>query len=125
MSFQGSLGTLELPEVLGLLAGTAKSGELHVTGNRTAGLAQVAAVQGRVWFDGGRLVAGETDMVDALVALLRLVEGTFTFRPGPAPNSRLSVEGRRRARRRAGPSRGMARGRAGGPVSRGVARAQP
>jgi len=41
MSFQGSLSTLDLPEVLGILAGTAKSGELYVAGNRTAGMAQM------------------------------------------------------------------------------------
>ena len=44
MSFQGSLSTLDLPEVLGILAGTAKSGELYVAGNRTAGMAQMPAV---------------------------------------------------------------------------------
>jgi hypothetical protein len=74
--------------VLGILSGTGKSGELYVAGNRTAGMAQMPAVQGRLWFDDGRLasadVAGESDLVDALVELLRVVEGTFTFRPGPA-----------------------------------------
>jgi len=96
VSFQGSLGTLDLPEVLRLLACTAKSGELRVSGNRTAGLAQVPAVQGGMWFDCGSLAvdgeAGETGLVDALVELLRLVEGTFTFRPGPAPDGRSSVD---------------------------------
>ena len=79
---------MDLPEVLSILAGTAKSGELHVSGNRTAGLAQMPAVQGRLSFDAGRLasadVAGEADLVDALVELLRVVEGTFMFRPGQA-----------------------------------------
>jgi Domain of unknown function (DUF4388) len=92
MSFQGSLSTLDLPEVLGILAGTAKSGELYVAGNRTAGMAQMPAVQGRLWFDDGRVasadVGGESDLVDALVELLRVVEGTFTFRPGAAPRVR-------------------------------------
>jgi hypothetical protein len=87
---------LDLPEVLGLLAATAKSGELRVAGNRAAGLAQMPAVQGRLWFDAGRLasadVAGEADLVDALVELLRVVEGTFTFRPGPALSSRAVTE---------------------------------
>jgi hypothetical protein len=96
MSFQGSLSTLDLPEVLGLLAGTAKSGELYVAGNRTAGMAQMPAVQGRLWFDTGRLatadVGGESDLVDALVELLRVVEGTFTFRPGPVLSSRAPAE---------------------------------
>jgi hypothetical protein len=96
VSLQGSLSTFELPEVLGLLVCTAKSGELSVAGNRTAGLAQMPAVQGRLRFDAGRLagadVAGEADLVDALVELLRVVEGTFTFRPGPVLGTRGSTE---------------------------------
>jgi len=96
MSFQGSLSTLDLPEVLGILAGTAKSGELYVAGNRTAGMAQMPAVQGRLWFDAGRLasadVGGESDLVDALVELLRVVEGSFTFRPGPPVSTRAPAE---------------------------------
>jgi len=96
VSLQGSLSTLGLPEVLGLLVGTAQSGELSVAGNRTAGLARMPAVQGHLWFDAGRLasadVAGEADLVDALVELLRVVEGTFTFRAGPALSSRAATE---------------------------------
>jgi hypothetical protein len=92
VSLQGSLGTVDLPEVLGLIAATAKSGELSVAGNSSEGLARVPAVQGRLWFDSGRLagadVAGETDLVDGLVELLWLIEGTFTFRTGAAPNGR-------------------------------------
>ena len=57
-----------------------------VTGNRTGALARVPSVQGRLWLGDGRLaaadVAGERDLVEALVALLWLVEGTFTFEPG-------------------------------------------
>jgi hypothetical protein len=93
VSLQGSLETFGLPDVVGLLAATQKSGELYVAGNRTAGLARMPAVQGRVWFDRGRLasadVAGQTGIVDALVELLWLVEGTFSFRPGAvaAPGS--------------------------------------
>jgi hypothetical protein len=96
VSFQGSLSTLDLCEVLGLMAGTAKSGELHVAGNRTPGLAHVPAVQGRLWLDAGRIVradvAGEDDLVDALVELLRVVQGTFTFRSGPALGSRAAED---------------------------------
>jgi hypothetical protein len=96
VSLQGSLGTVGLPEVLGLIAATAKSGELSVAGNRTDGLARTSAVQGRLWFDTGRLaaadVAGETDLVDGLVELLWLVEGTFTFRSGPAPSGGPSAD---------------------------------
>jgi Domain of unknown function (DUF4388) len=96
VSLQGSLGTVDLPEVIGLIATTAKSGELSVTGNATTGLARMPSVQGRVWFDTGRLaaadVAGETDLVDALVELLWLGEGTFTFRTGPPPADRPSAD---------------------------------
>jgi hypothetical protein len=95
-ALQGSLETLDLPAVLGLLAGTAKSGELYVAGNRTAGLARMPAVRGRLWFESGHLasadVAGGTDLVDAVVDLLWLVEGTFTFRPGPSPCAGPSAE---------------------------------
>jgi hypothetical protein len=87
---------LHLPEVLGLLAATAQSGELYVAGSRTTGSAQMPAVQGRLWFDAGRLVsadvAGEADLVDALVELLRVVEGSFTFRAGPALSSRAATD---------------------------------
>jgi hypothetical protein len=93
---EGSLSILELPEVLAPLVGTAKSGELHVAGNRSAGLAQMPAVQGRLWFDAGRLasadVASEADLVDALVELLRVVERAFMCRPGPALGSRAATE---------------------------------
>jgi hypothetical protein len=85
-SLQGSLGTVSLPEVLGLLVATAATGEMLVTGNRTGALARVPSVQGRLWLGDGRLaaadVAGERDLVEALVELLWLVEGTFTFEPG-------------------------------------------
>jgi hypothetical protein len=88
-SLQGSLATVDLPEVLGLLVATAMSGELFVGGDRTKALARVPSVQGRLWLDAGCLaaadVAGVRDPVGALVALLWLTDGTFTFEPGQPP----------------------------------------
>jgi hypothetical protein len=96
VTLRGALGTLGLAEVAGLIAATGKTGELYVAGNRTAGLARMPAVQGRLWFDAGRFAAadvgGVTDLVDAVVDLLWLVEGTFTFRLGPAPTVGLHAD---------------------------------
>jgi hypothetical protein len=82
--------------VLGLLVATATSGELSVAGDRTGALARLPSVRGRLWFDGGRLagadVGGEHDLVRALVALLWLVEGTFTFEPGQPRGEGASAE---------------------------------
>jgi hypothetical protein len=96
VSLQGSLSTVDLPEVLGLIAATGKSGELSVTGNCTAGLARAPSVQGRLWFDTGRLaaadVAGADDLVDALVELLWLAEGTFRFASAAPPSDHLRAD---------------------------------
>jgi hypothetical protein len=89
MSLRGSLDTFALPDVLALLATTAKSGELHVSG---------AAGGGRVWVDRGMVTgaeaAGATVVVDVIVHLLRLDEGDFTFHPdrqAPAPGAPIEV----------------------------------
>ncbi len=77
MSLEGSLETFALPEVLNLLSGTSKSGELRVHGARWAG---------RLWFDAGRLTGHEVgrceDAVDALFDLLRIDAGEFSFETG-------------------------------------------
>lgn len=89
MSLQGSLDTFALPDVLVLLASTTKSGELYVAGHRSAG-GGVAQLQGRLWFDAGRIVGNDvlesSEPADALFELLRLAEGTFSFAPGSAPD---------------------------------------
>jgi hypothetical protein len=89
MSLRGSLDTFALPDVLALLATTAKSGELHVTGS---------AGGGRVWVEGGQVTgaeaAGSTGVVDALVHLLRLDDGDFTFhadRTAPVASAPVEV----------------------------------
>jgi hypothetical protein len=83
------LETFALADVLGLLATTAKTGELRVAGRRR---------EGRLWFDQGEVVGGRigavADPVDVLVELLRLEGGEFTFdmtaRPqGDGPTRRV------------------------------------
>jgi hypothetical protein len=77
---QGSLDTFALPDVLVLLASTKKSGELRVAGHRGAA---TAALEGRMWFESGRMVAhdvlGAVEAADAVFELLRLTEGDFSF----------------------------------------------
>ncbi len=77
MALQGSLETIALPDVLSLLASSAKSGELRVTNRR---------MEGRLWLDDGRLVGWDVGQagshVDALFELLRVADGTFAFEPG-------------------------------------------
>ena len=76
MSLKGSLETIALPDVLNLLAGTSKSGELHVQGGRG---------EGRLWFEAGVLVGFEVgrthDPADAVFELLRMQDGQFSFIP--------------------------------------------
>lgn len=82
MSLHGTLETFALPDVLALLAATKKSGELRVVGG---------SVDGRVWFDGGQVVATDvgssTAFVDAVFDLLRLTAGKFSFDADRQPAS--------------------------------------
>ena len=82
MSLQGSLDTFALPDVLVLLAGTRKTGELGVTGSQAAETT-FDDFDARVWFEAGRLaghdVAGAETAVDAIFGLLRLRRGEFSF----------------------------------------------
>ena len=74
MTLQGSLDAFALPEVLGLLASTKKSGELRVRGGWSEGVVTVKD---------GAIVAAEAaraiSIGEALFELLRLQEGTFVF----------------------------------------------
>ena len=89
MSLRGSLDTFALPDVLALLATTAKSGELHVSGSSGGG---------RVWVERGLVTGAEaggtSTVVDVLVHLLRLDDGDFTFhadREAPDPGPPIEV----------------------------------
>ncbi len=77
MSLQGTLDTFALPEVLRLLASTAKTGRLTLDGDRGVG---------HVWIDGGALVAGDTErttaqapLAEVVFELLRFERGGFEF----------------------------------------------
>lgn len=77
MSLQGTLDTFALPDVLRLLASTAKTGHLRLEGNRGAG---------GLWIDTGHVVAAEADRLPAgsapaqvIFELLRFSEGSFEF----------------------------------------------
>jgi len=89
VSLQGSLDSFALPDVLLLLAGTKKSGELLVVGSGQHGTTP-PGIEGRLWFDVGRMVGWDVpravDAPDAVFELLRLAEGTFSFGEGTAPS---------------------------------------
>lgn len=87
MALSGTLDTFALPDVLRLLATTAKTGRLRISGPRGSG---------SVWVDGGEVVATELTSVNALdptdvevvFGLLRFEAGSFTFEnDATAPNA--------------------------------------
>lgn len=80
MSLKGSLETVALPEVLGFLSGTTKTGELKVDG---------ATGSGWLWFEDGAIAGIQVERgpnpVEAVFQLLRIEEGEFAFDAGQAP----------------------------------------
>jgi Domain of unknown function (DUF4388) len=91
LSLQGNLATFSLDEVLQLLAETAKTGTLHVTGDGARGVLQLADgdLCGADLDDvDGRLPAGlDARVLDTCFAFTRLPDGAFEFegsRGGPA-----------------------------------------
>lgn len=77
MALQGDLSSFALPDVLRLLAGTAKSGRLVVQGDHGSG---------EVWLRDGDLVGGSattsphaSQPADVLLELLRFDGGSFSF----------------------------------------------
>jgi hypothetical protein len=77
VALQGTLDTFALPDVLRLLASTAKTGCLRVSSSRG---------EGQVWFEAGAVVAAEsltplptTAPVEVLCELLRSRDGEFVF----------------------------------------------
>ncbi|MCU1354877.1 MAG: hypothetical protein JWM89_295 [Acidimicrobiales bacterium] len=80
MALQGDLSSFALPDVLRLLAGTAKSGCLEIS---------AAATTGEVWLRDGGVVGGAISTsphalspADVVFELLRLPEGSFVFDEG-------------------------------------------
>src|SRR5437588_183387 len=104
VSLQGSLETFALPDVLTLLASTAKSGELRVTGAGTGGDVERGAVAGNrgrvVSADGGRRGLPARP---GRVRRLPTGEGAGRRRPGPGERARAGGVG---GGRRRGPDRG-------------------
>jgi Domain of unknown function (DUF4388) len=94
VSLQGTLDTLSLPDLCELLSGTKKTGALHV---------RAETGQGVLWFDGGKVCAGEAggqtgppppgaggDLLERLndvcFELFRFTEGTFEFEADRRPS---------------------------------------
>ena len=84
VSLQGTLDTFALPDVLRLLAATAKTGHLRLEGARGSG---------GVWFDAGRVAAAAAPRkggparpvapgAEPLFELLRASDGSFVFEAG-------------------------------------------
>ena len=87
MALSGTLDTFALPDVLRLLATTAKTGRLRITGDRGSG---------SVWVDSGEVVAAELASAvtqeptneEVVFGLLRFSAGSFTFEAdATAPNA--------------------------------------
>lgn len=87
MALSGTLDTFALPDVLRLLASTAKTGRLRITGDRGSG---------SVWVDSGEVVATELASAvtqeptneEVVFGLLRFAAGSFTFEAdATAPNA--------------------------------------
>lgn len=77
LALQGTLDTFSLPDVLRLLATTAKTGRLRIEGDRG---------RGSVWLADGGIVDADADRVtegtptdEVLFELLRFSEGSFAF----------------------------------------------
>jgi hypothetical protein len=85
VSLEGTLETVALPDVLALLSVTSKTGELRVDSPRLAG---------SLWIDAGRIagfeVGNSRTVADALFSLLRLDEGSFSFRAEGNPPASTS-----------------------------------
>ncbi len=96
MSLQGSLDTFALPDVLVLLASTKKTGELHVVGHRFSDGGHAPQLEGRLWFNAGRMVGADgtrgTEPADVVFELLRLADGTFSFGSVTPPTGGTPVD---------------------------------
>ena len=86
MSLRGTLDTLSVSDLLTVLAASKRSGELMVRG---------PGLEGRLWLAHGGLVKADvadgTDLVDAVLALLQLDTGEFSFEAESSPVSASEV----------------------------------
>ena len=78
---QGSLDNFSLSEVLGLLAGTEKTGRLRVSGDRGTG---------SLWLEDGQLIAGsgpneQSGAQDVVFEIMRFRSGNFSFAVDEVP----------------------------------------
>ena len=80
MALQGDLNSFALPEVLRLLAGTAKSGRLDVTGDAATGALHLA--DGAVADAHVSCAPGAEGPADVLFEMLRFDDGAFSFDEG-------------------------------------------
>src|SRR5919106_1274303 len=96
LALQGTLDTFSLPDVLRLLATTAKTGRLRIDGDRG---------QGSVWLRDGSIVDADAD---------RAVEGAGRGGPGGGPAPRGRPGGGGAGRRRGGGGGGGGGGAGGG-----------
>jgi hypothetical protein len=80
---QGSLENFALDEVLGLLAGTSKTGKLEIAGNRGTGV--LAFNSGHLVDASASYTANGTGLEDVMFELLRYDDGTFSFNTGETP----------------------------------------
>jgi hypothetical protein len=100
---QGSLENFALDEVLGLLSGTSKTGQLEIAGDRGTG--SLMFYQGRLVDGTASYSANGTGLEDVMFELLRYEEGTFTFSlrdvtPGTSAENVASVLANAEARLR-------------------------
>jgi hypothetical protein len=92
VALQGTFDTFALADVLRLLGGTGKSGQLHITGAGPEG-----AVTGDIWLEGGRLVDIDTpepagSLAEGLFQMLRVEGGSFSFDPQGRSDSELAAD---------------------------------
>jgi len=100
---QGSLENFALDEVLGLLSGTSKTGQLEIAGDRGSG--SLVFYQGRLIDGTVSYTANGSGLEDVMFELLRYADGTFTFSmrdvtPGTSAENVASVLANAEARLR-------------------------
>ncbi|WP_426572740.1 DUF4388 domain-containing protein [Aquihabitans sp. McL0605] len=92
MALQGDLKSFALPDVLRLLAGTAKSGRLEIVGDGGTGEVMLAA--GTISAASTSTAPRATDPADVIFDLLRFEDGSFVFDEGEVadPGAGADVE---------------------------------